>query len=85
MTRDVQRNPIEGSSPKAIKNLTKTGNPALSKSFKEALSDIRMTIVPENYLDRSTSQKQAEFIRNYTLQKLEKLDIGGLKPRFSVV
>ncbi|GJQ68108.1 hypothetical protein Trydic_g16791 [Trypoxylus dichotomus] len=44
-----------------------------------------MVIVSENYPESSISQEQAEFIRNCILQELDKLNVGGPKPKFSEV
>lgn len=83
----TKRNRSEGSTPDNISKppKKKSGMARPSTSYAEALTDIRVAIVPQGFPENVLSEEQAGLIKTALLQALDSLTEGEPPPRFSGV
>lgn len=83
-----KRNRSDGSTPTEKARPTKKSSrdpKGPVKSFKDALSDFHLAIVPGEFPEITINDEQAGLIKNHLLAKIDEMQEGGTAPRFSEV
>lgn len=81
----LKRTRSDGSTPGKMQPTKKSRKVTPSVSFKAAVSDVQMAIIPHGYPETILSEDQARLIRESLISALDKIPEGGPSPRFSEV